>query len=134
MDCHLLWCFLYALQAYRSGARNLQYIYKQTKKPLRNYCKLVEGHKVISESAFSLFAVENNETTSENEPVVVEYLLQQLKEKDGQIALLSEEVRRRSEEILELTKAFREAQALHAGTMQRELTDNNKRKWWKFWK
>ena len=85
-----------------------QYIYKQTKKQLRNYCKLVEGHKVISESAFSLFAVKNNETTSENEPVVVEYLLQQLKEKDGQIALLSEEVRRRSEEILELTKAFRE--------------------------
>ena len=111
-----------------------QYIYKQTKKQLRNYCKLVEGHKVISESAFSLFAVKNNETTSENESVVVEYLLQQLKEKDGQIALLSEEVRRRSEEILELTKAFREAQALHAGTMQRELTDNNKRKWWKFWK
>ena len=57
-----------------------------------------------------------------------------IKEKDGQIALLSEEVRRRSEEIIELTKAFREAQALHAGTMQRELTDNNKRKWWKFWK
>lgn len=111
-----------------------QYIYKQTKKQLRNYCKLVEGHKVISESAFSLFDFENNETTSENEPVLVEYLLQQLKEKDGQIALLSDEVRRRSEEILELTKAFREAQALHAGTMQRELTDNNKRKWWKFWK
>ena len=48
------------------------------KKQLRNYCKLVEGHKVISESAFSLFAVENNETTSENEPVVVEYLFEEL--------------------------------------------------------
>ena len=51
----------------------------------------------------------------------------QLNEKDLQIA-------RRDEQISELTKAFREAQALHAGTMQRELTDNNKRKWWKFWK
>ena len=40
-------------------------------------------------------------------------------------------------QISELTKAFREAQALHAGTLQRELSDNttanNKHRWWKFW-
>ena len=55
----------------------------------------------------------------------------QLNEKDLQIA-------RRDEQISELTKAFREAQALHAGTLQRELSDNatignDKHRWWKFW-
>ena len=59
---------------------------------------------------------------------VINLLQEQLARKDEQIEKLQDQ-------LTELTKAFREAQALHAGTMQRELSDNNlnKRKWWKFW-
>ena len=110
-----------------------QAVYQSLEKKLYKYVKEVDGKKYISRDAFSVFNSKLIDTT-------LEKILIQLEEKDCQIALLSEqvkfqdeEIKRRSEEILELTKAFREAQALHAGTMQRELTDN-KRKWWKFWK
>ena len=111
-----------------------QAVYQSLDKKLNNYVKEVDGKKYISRDAFSVFNSKLIDST-------LEKILIQLEEKDRQIAILSEqvkfqddEIKRRSEEILELTKAFREAQALHAGTMQRELTDNNKRKWWKFWK
>ncbi len=118
-----------------------QYVYKQINKQLRKYCKLVEGRKVISQNALQLFEppkVNNSLETS------LQPLLLQLQEKDVQIAQINEQLKvkdeqiaRRDEQIAELTKAFREAQALHAGTMQRELTDNttakNKHRWWKFW-
>ena len=110
-----------------------QAVYQSLEKKLYKYVKEVDGKKYISRDAFSVFNSKLIDTT-------LEKILIQLEEKDRQIALLSEqvkfqdeEIKRRSEEILELTKAFRDAQALHAGTMQRELTDN-KRKWWKFWK
>lgn len=112
-----------------------QAVYQSLEKKLYKYVKEVDGKKYISRDAFSVFNSKLIDST-------LEKILIQLEEKDGQIALLleqvkfqDEEIKRRSEEILELTKAFREAQALHAGTIQRELTDNNlnKRKWWKFW-
>lgn len=111
-----------------------QAVYQSLDKKLNNYVKEVDGKKYISRDAFSVFNSKLIDST-------LEKILIQLEEKDRQIAILSEqvkfqddEIKRRSEEILELTKAFREAQALHAGTIQRELTDNNKRKWWKLWK
>lgn len=110
-----------------------QAVYQSLEKKLNNYVKQVDGKKYIARDAFSVFNSKLIDST-------LEKILIQLEEKDRQIALLAEqvkfqdeEIKRRSEEILELTKAFREAQALHAGTIQRELTDN-KRKWWKFWK
>lgn len=110
-----------------------QAVYQSLDKKLKKYVKEVDGKKYVSRDAFSVFNSKLIDST-------LEKILIQLEEKDRQIAILSEqvkfqeaEIKRRSEEILELTKAFREAQALHAGTIQRELTDNNKRKWWKFW-
>lgn len=110
-----------------------QAVYQSLEKKLNNYVKQVDGKKYIARDAFSVFNSKLIDST-------LEKILIQLEEKDRQIALLAEqvkfqdeEIKRRSDEILELTKAFREAQALHAGTIQRELTDN-KRKWWKFWK
>ena len=58
-------------------------------------------------------------------------------EKDLQIERKDRQIESLHVQISELTKAFREAQALHAGTLQRELSDNttanNKHRWWKFW-
>ena len=110
-----------------------QAVYQSLEKKLNKYVKEVDGKKYIARDAFSVFNSKLIDST-------LQKILIQLEEKDRQIAILSEqvkfqdeEIKRRSEEILELIKAFREAQALHAGTIQRELTDNN-RKWWKFWK
>ena len=111
-----------------------QAVYQSLEKKLYKYVKEIDGKKYISRDAFSVFNSKLIDST-------LEKILIQLEEKDGQIALLleqikfqDEEIKRRSEEIFELTKAFREAQALHAGTMKRELTDNsNTKSWWKFW-
>ena len=100
-------------------------VYQSLDKKLNKYVKEVDGKKYIARDAFSVFNSKLIDST-------LEKILIQLEEKDRQIAILSEQVKFQDEEILELTKAFREAQALHAGTIQRELTDNN-RKWWKFW-
>ena len=62
---------------------------------------------------------------------------EQLHEKDLQIERKDRQIDNLHVQISELTKAFREAQALHAGTLQRELSDNstvnNKHRWWKLW-
>ena len=61
----------------------------------------------------------------------------QLNAKDNQILRKGEQIEKLQEQISELTKASREAQVLHTGTMQRELSDistaNEKHRWLKFW-
>ena len=121
-----------------------QAVYKQVNKRLKNHCKLVEGRKVISENAFSVFPSEMVEPNVDINTQLVANLWNQIREKDRQIETLGNQlnekdlqIARRDEQISELTKAFREAQALHAGTLQRELSDNstgnNKHRWWQFW-
>jgi len=111
-----------------------QSAYRKIDKYLSQYCKLENGQKYISEAAFKdkTFAreIQNVQLSDDSIETVLNLLQEQLARKDEQIEKLQEQ-------LTELTKAFREAQALHAGTMQRELSDNstanNKHRWWKFW-
>ena len=107
-----------------------QSAYRKIDRYLSQYCKLENGQKYISEAAFKdqKLARELQEVKQSADSIdtVINLLQEQLARKDEQIEKMQDQ-------ITELAKAFREAQALHAGTMQRELTDN-KRKWWKFWK
>ena len=134
-------------------------IYRRLEKDLSQYCKIANGQKLLSHKAFTLFditelsrnnlhaTVADNNLAKENDVSCAA----QLAEKDAQIAKMHEllratfsqlkekdlQIARRDEQISELTKAFREAQALHAGTLQRELSDNStandEHRWWKFW-
>lgn len=108
-----------------------QSAYRKIDRYLSQYCKLENGQKYISEAAFKdqKLARELQEVKQSADSIdtVINLLQEQLARKDEQIEKMQDQ-------ITELAKAFREAQALHAGTIQRELTDNNKRKWWKFWK
>lgn len=110
-----------------------QSAYRKIDKYLSQYCKLENGQKYISEAAFKdktfVRDIQNVQLSDDSIETVINLLQEQLARKDEQIEKMQDQ-------ITELAKAFREAQALHAGTMQRELTDNsnsNKRKWWKFW-
>lgn len=108
-----------------------QSAYRKIDRYLSQYCKLDNGQKYISEAAFKdkklVRELQEIRQSADSIDTVLNLLQEQLARKDEQIEKLQDQ-------LTELTKAFREAQALHAGTMQRELTDNNKRKWWKFWK
>ena len=114
----------------RKAGISRQSAYRKIDKYLSQYCKFENGQKYISEAAFKdkTFArdIQNMQLSYDSIETVLNLLQEQLARKDEQIEKLQEQ-------LTELTKAFREAQALHAGTMQRELTDGSKRKWWKFW-
>lgn len=122
-----------------------QAVYKQVDKRLKTHCKLVGGRKVISENAFSVFSSKTVELDVDIDTQLVANLWNQIREKDRQIETMGNQlnekdlqIARRDEQISELTKAFREVQALHAGTLQRELSDNatignDKHRWWQFW-
>ena len=105
-----------------------QAAYKKVSRSLSSFCKWENGRKYISEDAFDNIVTytcsQNNRQEADNLSTTFRTL------KDRQIESLHVQ-------ISELTKAFREAQALHAGTLQRELSDNttanNKHRWWKFW-
>ncbi len=109
-----------------------QSAYRKIDRYLSQYCKLDNGQKYISEAAFKdkklVRELQEIRQSADSIDTVLNLLQEQLARKDEQIEKLQDQ-------LTELTKAFREAQALHAGTIQRELTDNNlnKRKWWKFW-
>lgn len=109
-----------------------QSAYRKIDRYLSQYCKLDNGQKYISEAAFKdkklVRELQEIRQFADSIDTVLNLLQEQLARKDEQIEKLQDQ-------LTELTKAFREAQALHAGTMQRELSDNNlnKRKWWKFW-
>lgn len=106
-----------------------QSAYRKIDRYLSQYCKLDNGQKYISEAAFKdkklVRELQEIRQSADSIDTVLNLLQEQLARKDEQIEKLQDQ-------LTELTKAFREAQALHAGTIQRELTDNN-RKWWKFW-
>lgn len=136
-----------------------QTIYKKTMTDLVNFCKEIDGQKMISYKALSKFNVKklqdftkeitvagdsnltdlvnffNTQLSEQHSQIAKCY--EQLHEKDLQLARKDEQIEKLQEQLTELTKAFREAQALHAGTMQRELSDNttanDKHRWWKFW-
>ena len=107
-----------------------QSAYRKIDRYLSQYCKLDNGQKYISEAAFKdkklVRELQEIRQSADSIDTVLNLLQEQLARKDEQIEKLQDQ-------LTELTKAFREAQALHADTIQRELTDN-KRKWWKFWK
>lgn len=111
-----------------------QSAYRKIDRYLSQYCKLENGQKYISEAAFKdqklVRELQEVKQSADSIDTVINLLQEQLARKDEQIEKMQDQ-------ITELAKAFREAQALHAGTMKRELSDNsnsNKRKWWKFWK
>ena len=90
-----------------------------------------EGCKLIAES---LGNPENNrKEVSENELCtiprsVLTMLEEQLRVKDEQIAA-------KDAQIADLTETLRAEQALHAGTMQKQLAlGDGSKKWWQFWK
>ena len=111
-----------------------QSAYRKIDRYLSQYCKLDNGQKYISEAAFKdkklVRELQEIRQSADSIDTVLNLLQEQLVRKDEQIEKLQEQ-------LTELTKAFREAQALHAGTMQRELSDvttaNDKHRWWKFW-
>lgn len=141
-------------------------LYRKVEKNLASFCTVENGKTLVSEKALKLFEFSNDTnntkcdtvTPSINETNMINILCSQLHEKSVQITELNEQLKskdrqlnakddqilRKDEQIeklqeqnSELTKAFREAQALHAGTIQRELSDvttvNEKHRWWKFW-
>lgn len=134
-------------------------LYRKTEKELASFCIIRNGKKVVSANALKLFDISNKTHNLPHETVMhenvetnmINILYSQLREKDIQIAKINDQLKvkdeqlnekdlqiaRRDEQISELTKAFREAQALHAGTLQRELSDNtianDEHRWWKFW-
>ncbi|MGN0730804.1 MAG: hypothetical protein ACI4MA_02720 [Treponema sp.] len=121
-----------------------QAVYKSIDKKLNSYVKEVDGKKYIDKSALSVFDYKVVDSTFEKclsqleeKDCQIAKILEQLKVKDEQLVRKDEQIEKLQEQISELTKAFREAQALHAGTMQRELSDvstaNDKHRWWKFW-
>ena len=111
-----------------------QSAYRKIDRYLSQYCKLDNGQKYISEAAFKdkklVRELQEIRQSADSIDTVLNLLQEQLVRKDEQIEKLQEQ-------LTELTKAFREAQALHAGTMQRELSDvttvNDKHRWWKLW-
>lgn len=87
-----------------------QAIYQRLDKDLKSYVKVVDKKKTLSIKALELFEdkqVGQDVTKSFQE--VLSVLSNQLLEKDKQIAFLQEQLQA--------------AQALHAGTIQKQLTD-----------
>ena len=118
-----------------------QAAYKKISRNLSSFCKWENGRKYISEDAFDNIVTytcsQNNRQEADNLSTTFRTLQLQLAEKDLQIERKDRQIESLHVQISELTKAFREAQALHAGTLQRELSDNttanSKHRWWKFW-
>ena len=114
-----------------------QAAYKKVSRSLSSFCKWEN----ISEDAFDNIVTytcsQNNRQEADNLSTTFRTLQLQLAEKDLQIERKDRQIESLHVQISELTKAFREAQALHAGTLQRELSDNstgnNKHRWWQFW-
>ena len=118
-----------------------QAAYKKISRNLSSFCKWENGRKYISEDALDSASIDislqNGRLEDDNLSAAFRTLQLQLAEKDSQIERKDRQIESLHVQISELTKAFREAQALHAGTMQRELGErsnaNNKHRWWKFW-
>ncbi len=117
-----------------------QAAYKKVSRNWSSFCKWENGRKYISEDALHGIATErhpqNDRQEADNLSAAFRTLQLQLAAKDLQIERKDRQIESLHEQISELTKAFREAQALHAGTLQRELSDNttanDKHRWWKF--
>lgn len=118
-----------------------QAAYKKISRNLSSFCKWENGRKYISEDALDSIVTDayshNDRQEVDNLSSAFRTLQLQLAEKDLQIERKDRQIESLHVQISELTKAFREAQALHAGTLQRELSDNstgnNKHRWWQFW-
>ena len=120
-------------------------------KKLNHYVKEIDGLKYIHQNAFVVFSSKSGQAVDSKVIQLLDRFWGQIEEKDIHIANLNEQVNLKDvqieklqelvfsqqQQLTELTKAFREAQALHAGTIQRELSDNttakNKHRWWNFW-
>ena len=74
----------------------------------------------------------------------LEFKNRQISEQQQSIQDLTAIIATKDNQILELTSSLNAAQALHAGTIQKQLTDSQpveenisdvkRRRWWQFWK
>ena len=124
-----------------------QYVYNQLNKKLKNYCVVVDKKKMLEKSALALFEKKEkddniqqveqqlNNKLIESLEKQIEVDLQQLQEKDKQIAMLQQNLE-------QCQKLLDKEQYLHAIEIQRakELEDKmasgseeQPKKWWKFW-
>lgn len=66
---------------------------------------------------------------------VLRVLTAQLDAKDRQIAAQQEQIAQLTAALENTTESLKAAQALHAGTLQKQLAlGDGSRKWWQFWK
>lgn len=104
-----------------------------------NGCKLIaESFRKPPETTANKFAetTENQGLQSE-----IEFLREQLQAKDRQIEQQEKTIDRLTAALENTTASLQAAQALHAGTIQKQLTagnetaaDSEQKRWYQFWK
>ena len=119
--------------AKRSGLSR-QAVYKKVDSHLSDFVVIVGGQKMLHASAVRLLKkkqlndvdtskfVTNGDRLTASLQETVEILKNQLEKKDLQIAAQDETIKNQSDSIRNLSDALQSAQALHAGTIQQQLT------------
>lgn len=115
-----------------------QTIYNIFNQYFAKYCKVIDGKKQIGADALEDAEVIQKFTARGNPidgAVLSDSIMQCFDLLKEQLAVKDKQIEGLQKQVAELIKAFRDAQALHAGTIQRELSDNitNKR-WWNLWR
>ena len=119
--------------AKRSGLSR-QAVYKKVDSHLSEFVVIVAGQKMLQSSALRLLKkkqlndvdtskfVTNGDRLTTSLQETIEILKNQLEKKDIQIAAQDETIKSQSDSIRNLSDALQSAQALHAGTIQQQLT------------
>lgn len=121
-----------------------QRVYQLLAKDLQSYCKVIDGVKFIHKSALSRFVKEQpckpvQEDLSDDFASLAKtlqdqidtlkqhnaLLAQQLEVKDNLITGMQQQISTLTESLHDTTAALTAAQALHAGTIQQQLTDRS---------
>lgn len=111
-----------------------QSVYKKIDTILSDFIVIVDGQKMLQVGALRLLKkkqlndvdtskfVTNGDRLTASLQETVEILKNQLEKKDLQIAAQDETIKNQSDSIRNLSDALQSAQALHAGTIQQQLT------------
>lgn len=108
-----------------------QAIYQRLNTSLKDFVKVEQGRKVVDSAALSLFMPDNtcdkDETPAQSESTLEQELIQvlksQLEAKDSQIAELQTALLAEQANNKQLLSQLSAAQALHAGTLQQQLIE-----------
>lgn len=113
-----------------------QRIYQRLAKDLQPFCKTENGKKYLSAEGLKLFGKEDiqadlqsdNQALTNTLQETIEALREQLTVKDNQIAELQAALRTAQEQQAALTQALTQQQALHAGDIQRQITEKHEQR------